>query len=70
VRAHAYDLFELVAWPAVAWGGIEAVLRFATGYNTGLADSLLIAAAGVATVTACRMRRTALALAPSRNHRQ
>lgn len=67
MRTHTYELFELVAWPAVAWGGIELALRFATGYSTGLLDSLLITSAGVATVTACRMRRAALELVPAPN---
>jgi hypothetical protein len=56
----AYGLFELVAWPAVAWGAIEIALRFGAGYGAGLPNSLLITSAGVATVTACRLRRAAL----------
>ncbi len=64
MRAHAYSLFALVAWPAAVWGAIETVLRLASGYGDGLAESVALTACAAATITGCAWRKRALAEAP------
>lgn len=60
----AYRAFELVAWPATAWGVAECLLRVAVGPRDGLPAAALLAVCAAGTITFCRWRLRQLA--PSR----
>ncbi len=57
----AYRGFELVAWPAAAWGLAECVLRALAGPREGLPEAALLAACAGGTVAFCRLRLRQLA---------
>lgn len=61
MRTRAYFLFELVAWPAAVWCGVELVLRAATGATAGIGSVGLTGGCAVLTVFACRVRTMQLA---------
>ena len=63
MRIGAYRLLEIVAWPALAWCGIEVVLRLATRAPGGLAATALTGAMAALTIAACRLRAAQLAAA-------
>ena len=44
MRSQAYLLFEIVAWPALAWCGAEVALRMAAGAFDGLASTAITGA--------------------------
>ena len=60
MRTQAYSLFALVAWPAVAWGAIETVLRLVSGYGHGLTESMALTACAAAMIAGCAWRKRAL----------
>ncbi len=61
MRAGAYRLFEIVAWPALAWCALELPLRAATGAAPGMTMAAITGACAAATIVACRWRSRALA---------
>lgn len=61
MRIGAYRLFEIVAWPAFAWCGIEVAVRLATRASAGLAATALTGAMAALTIAACRLRTAQLA---------
>lgn len=63
MRARAYFLFELVAWPAAVWCGAELVLRAATGETGGIGGAGLTGMCAALTIVAARWRSRELALA-------
>lgn len=63
MRLQAYQLFEIVAWPALVWCALESTLRIAVGDNSGLGSALFIAACAAATIAAARSRGRSLAAA-------
>lgn len=63
MRPAAYRSFEIVAWPAAAWGCIESVLRLEAGFGDGATGLALLTAMAFATALAARWRRKALAAA-------
>ncbi len=63
MRAGAYRLFEIVAWPALAWCVLELPLRAVTGAAEGLPLAALTGACAAGTITASRWRGRALAAA-------
>lgn len=67
MRIHAYNVFEIVAWPAVAWCGIEIVLRTISGTPEGLPATAFTGACAALTVVACRLRSRQLAPLPIRD---
>lgn len=56
MRPQAYRLFEIVAWPAAVWCGVELLLRGATGDFSGAAATALTGAMAGLTIAACRWR--------------
>jgi hypothetical protein len=62
VRRQAYWLFELLAWPAAAWGAFECVARVAVGEHHGLGSAAGLTLMAGATIAACRWRQGGLAL--------
>lgn len=60
MRERGYWLFELVAWPAAAWCGIEAAIRVGAGATDGLAATVLLGLCAAGTVVAARTRQAAL----------
>lgn len=52
----AYRAFEVVAWPAAGWGGVECLLRASIGPRDGLAGAALLAACAGGTIVFCRLR--------------
>ncbi|MCE7927303.1 MAG: hypothetical protein HUU14_07695 [Dehalococcoidia bacterium] len=62
MRVGAYHLFELVAWPALAWCALELPLRAASGAAAGTMVTAVTLGCAVATVVACRWRKRALAV--------
>jgi len=60
MRANAYHLFEIVAWPAVVWCGIELLLRSATSNFDGAATTAATGALAGLTVASCRIRANSL----------
>ncbi len=67
MRIQTYHLFEIVAWPALVWCGLEAILRTASGAPEGLPATTFTGAFAALTVVACRLRSRQLATADSRN---
>jgi hypothetical protein len=61
MRATAYSLFELVAWPAAAWCALEVVLRGSTGGFDGMAMTSVTGACAALTIVASRWRARQLA---------
>lgn len=66
MRARGYGVFELLAWPALAWGTIELGLRLAVGERDGLADALLVVSMAAGTIVFARLRRRQLAVPDGR----
>lgn len=62
MRAGAYRLFEIAAWPAVAWCALELPLRAAAGAVPGMTMAAVTGACAAATIVACRWRSRALVL--------
>lgn len=56
MRHGAYHLFELVAWPAAVWSGVEVLLRVASGAFDGLTQAGFLGAMAGCTIAACRWR--------------
>jgi hypothetical protein len=56
MRGHAYQAFEIVAWPAACWGVCESVLRLATCARDGLAPVALLTACAAGTIVLSRLR--------------
>ena len=69
MRARAYFLFELVAWPAAVWCGAELVLRAATGETGGIRGAGLTGMCAALTIVAARWRSRQLGLARVNNQR-
>lgn len=67
MRTQTYRLFELVAWPAAAWCGVEMMLRAASTNFDGFAMTAATGALAALTVAACRWRAKELERAPARN---
>lgn len=67
MRNRSYALFEILAWPALAWCAIEVGVRLAAGASSGLAMTVATGAAAGATVIASRWRRRGLVAAPIRD---
>ena len=63
MRSQAYLLFEIVAWPALAWCGAEVALRMAAGAFEGLASTAITGAMAGLTIAACRLRTAQLTAA-------
>ena len=57
MKREAYRVFEIVAWPAAAWCGLEIVLRTASGTHDGTAATVVLGAMAAATIAACRIRK-------------
>ncbi|MBI5948889.1 MAG: hypothetical protein HY875_12195 [Chloroflexi bacterium] len=68
MRNEAYRVFEIVAWPAAVAGALQTALLLATTSTGGLAEALLVASCATGTITACRLRRAALAAAGRGEH--
>ncbi|MGE3074002.1 MAG: hypothetical protein AB7N24_12155 [Dehalococcoidia bacterium] len=68
MRPGTYHLFEIVAWPAAAWCGLELVLRTATGTFDGIAATATTGIFAGLTIVACRLRTTALRTAATVRH--
>jgi hypothetical protein len=62
VRVGAYRLFEIVAWPAAAWGAVEVALRAAMG-EPGIGGALLTCVCAAGMIAASRARTRQLAVA-------
>lgn len=60
MRATAYGLMEIVAWPAVAWGIVELGLRLVAREAGGAMFTAQLTSCAVGTVVACRWRRREL----------
>lgn len=56
MRAGAYFLFEIVAWPAAIWCGMELVLRVAMGETAGIDSAGLTGACAALTIVSVRWR--------------
>lgn len=67
MRVRAYSVFEIVAWPAAVWCGIEVALRTATGTFDGIAMTAALGSLAALTIVACRMRTAQLTPAPTRD---
>ncbi|MBE7518580.1 MAG: hypothetical protein HS107_04980 [Thermoflexaceae bacterium] len=63
MRAGVYQLFEIVAWPALAWCMLELPLRAVSGVSTGIMATAVTGGCALGTVVACRWRGHALAAA-------
>ncbi|MGE0600739.1 MAG: hypothetical protein AB7J35_04760 [Dehalococcoidia bacterium] len=56
MRIGAYNLFEIVAWPAAVWCTLELVLRTAVGSFDGFGAAATTGTLAVLTIVACRIR--------------
>lgn len=61
MRIQAYRLFEIVAWPALAWCVIEVGLRLTTVQLAGIAPTAVTGACAGLTIVASRARTKDLA---------
>lgn len=66
MRHGAYFIFELLAWPALAWCGVELALRAAAGAGGGAGAAALTGACAAGTIVACRWRNRTLESEPAR----
>jgi hypothetical protein len=66
MRHGAYFIFELFAWPALAWCGVELALRAAAGAGGGAGAAALTGACAAGTIVACRWRNRTLESEPAR----
>lgn len=61
MRAGAYGLFEIVAWPAAVWCAVEVSLRTAVGAFDGFVMTAAVGSLAASTILACRLRARQLA---------
>lgn len=57
MKAQGYRVFEIVAWPAVVWCPVEAVLRGIQGDARGAAWATLLAGMAAGMIAGGRMAR-------------
>ncbi|MCC7363406.1 MAG: hypothetical protein IT303_03460 [Dehalococcoidia bacterium] len=60
MRLQSYQIAKIVAWPALAWCTMEAVLRVALGEPALAMQPALLAACAAGMVTAASIRRRQL----------
>ncbi|MEO8538792.1 MAG: hypothetical protein ABI577_03560 [bacterium] len=61
MRIQAYRLFEIVAWPAAVWCGIELALRVSTASFEGISMTAITGACALLTIAGTRIRTRQLA---------
>jgi len=63
MRIGAYQLFEIVSWPALVWCAIELSIRTVTFTPDGMAGTALLGSMAAACIVASRWRSRQLAVA-------
>lgn len=69
MRLQAYRVFEIVAWPAAVWCGLELVLRTVTANYQGISITAITGLCAALTIAAGRLRSRQLATASAVNAR-